>query len=972
MSYLKDREIWLSSVPTGNPPAGYFWKFIQNGKVVVRDSSGNNQMMIATSGSQAITGSLTVTEGITGTVSSASYVEYSNVANKPTLVSGSEQITYSNLTGIPSGIVSGSSQVTFLGLSSIPSGIVSGSGQVDQFGYATTGSNGFNGSQSITGSLTVTGQVVAQTLNVQQVTSSIVYSSGSNIFGNSLGNTQQFTGSVSVTGSLTITGPMVGSSIFCSPVGNFSNCLTFADWTTAENVLTSNKPNEQGAYIRAAVSNALNPTYAFENDRDTGVYRDGENSLGFATSGSARMTISSTGDSLFNGTIVVQGACSSRICLIKDYSGTPSNTGFLITDTNGIITFNHNANGAGTNIGGVTCIGSNLCVAGNGYFAGNVGIGCTSPTFHLEVRCAASTSSCYLAAMFSRSTGANDGVGDIVAFGANGDSAIAGIFRTVGSWGLELQTAGRNTRMRIDNSGITTFCCQVCAPVGIFTGCVGIGTTSAGQKLTVDGLRGQPATSGTTQNGLFRISTLSGGYGETLDMGFHVGIDGPPSYGWIQSTNQGSLGINYNIALNPNGGNVGVNTTSPNPSSPLHVRMCSNSNGDGIRIQAICSGASGSQPGIAFANVSDSKRWSISLDNFNDILQITNVSGINALEITQCRVTTFNGTSSVTLPVGTTPQRPTPTTGMVRFNSSCTEMEYYNGSEWLFFTSTPTTQGYYADVLVVGGGGGGGGAEASNGFGGGGAGGGAGGFMAGRIFINYALQSYSIFIGGGGTGGSNESQGTGSGCNGTTGTASCALGLVAIGGGFGGGDETGTGGGNGGSGGGTGGDNSGLAGIGLLGQGCGGGANGERNGGGGGGASTTGFQGYFANNNGGNGRTWLNGTTYAGGGGGGGGAGTTFQPLGGSGGGGNGSSTNATSEAFAAGGTATAGCANTGGGGGAGAAGRAQGGQNGGSGIVIIRYFGSQKGFGGSITSSGGYTYHTFTTSGTYCATYYA
>jgi hypothetical protein len=52
----------------------------------------------------------------------------------------------------------------------------------------------------------VTGQVVAQTLNVQQVTSSIVYSSGSNIFGNSLGNTQQFTGSVSVTGSLTVGG----------------------------------------------------------------------------------------------------------------------------------------------------------------------------------------------------------------------------------------------------------------------------------------------------------------------------------------------------------------------------------------------------------------------------------------------------------------------------------------------------------------------------------------------------------------------------------------------------------------------------------------------------------------------------------------------------------------------------------------------------------------------------------------------
>jgi hypothetical protein len=157
-------------------------------------------------GNQIVTGSLTVTGGInatiTGSVTSASYVEYVNVANKPTLISGSAQVTYSGLTGVPSGIVSSSSQVTYSGLTGVPSGIVSSSAQVTGFGiFATTGSNQFNGSQAITGSLTVTGQVVAQTLNVQQVTSSIVFSSGSNIFGNSLGNTQQFTGSLQVSGS---------------------------------------------------------------------------------------------------------------------------------------------------------------------------------------------------------------------------------------------------------------------------------------------------------------------------------------------------------------------------------------------------------------------------------------------------------------------------------------------------------------------------------------------------------------------------------------------------------------------------------------------------------------------------------------------------------------------------------------------------------------------------------------------------
>jgi hypothetical protein len=130
-------------------------------------NSPNISGSLKVTGNAVITGSLTVLGGInatiTGSATTASYVEYSNVANKPALVSGSAQIT--------------------------------------AFGYATTGSNQFNGSQAITGSLTVTGQVVAQTLNVQQVTSSIVYSSGSNVFGNSLANTQQFTGSLQVSGS---------------------------------------------------------------------------------------------------------------------------------------------------------------------------------------------------------------------------------------------------------------------------------------------------------------------------------------------------------------------------------------------------------------------------------------------------------------------------------------------------------------------------------------------------------------------------------------------------------------------------------------------------------------------------------------------------------------------------------------------------------------------------------------------------
>jgi hypothetical protein len=43
-------------------------------------------------------------------------------------------------------------------------------------------------------------------------------------------------------------------------------------------------------------------------------------------------------------------------------------------------------------------------------------------------------------------------------------------------------------------------------------------------------------------------------------------------------------------------------------------------------------------------------------------------------------------------------------------------------------------------------------------------------------------------------------------------------------------------------------------------------------------------------------------------------------------------------------------------------------GATGGSGVVIIRYAGAQRGTGGSVTTSGGYTIHTFISSGTYTA----
>jgi hypothetical protein len=90
-------------------------------------------------------------------------------------------------------------------------------------------------------------------------------------------------------------------------------------------------------------------------------------------------------------------------------------------------------------------------------------------------------------------------------------------------------------------------------------GPMGIGTASPSQKFEVKGSAGgYPATSGTVQNGIFRLS--QGSSNTVLDMGI---AGSSPNSGWLQTTNSGGLGTNYPLLLNPNGGNVGIGTTNP-------------------------------------------------------------------------------------------------------------------------------------------------------------------------------------------------------------------------------------------------------------------------------------------------------------------------------------------------------------------------------------------------------------------------
>jgi hypothetical protein len=320
-------------------------------------------------------------------------------------------------------------------------------------------------------------------------------------------------------------------------------------------------------------------------------------------------------------------------------------------------------------------------------------------------------------------------------------------------------------------------------------------------------------------------------------------------------------------------------------------------------------------------------------------------------------------TSGIQLPSGTTAERPaSPAPGLMRYNSSLTRIEaYMPGAGW----SEVLGDSYNIEYLSIAGGGGGGtgGGQDSGG------GGGAGGVVSGTLTGMLGGVTFSILVGAGAAGF------TAGGSNGNSGTATSitATGYTfttALAGGYGVGESGNRNGGSGwGSGGGAGGW-SGTKGTGTAGQGFDGGPTGLVGGGSSGGGGGAGGAGTH---DGGVGTVTYNvwgsatgkgqnvgGVYYFAGGGGGAGDGrnASYGGAGGYGGGG----------AGGWGGAPGNGTTNTGGGGGGGT-GSSYGPQTsgaGGSGIVIIRYQGSQKGSGGTVTTSGGYTYHTFTGSGTF------
>jgi hypothetical protein len=91
----------------------------------------------------------------------------------------------------------------------------------------------------------------------------------------------------------------------------------------------------------------------------------------------------------------------------------------------------------------------------------------------------------------------------------------------------------------------------------------GIGTTTPVNKFEVVNATANPSTSGSSANGHFRLGATVGDH--VLDFG----LGASSTYSWMQARNKTAYGTNFNLAINPNGGQVGIGTA--NPSSTLTV-----------------------------------------------------------------------------------------------------------------------------------------------------------------------------------------------------------------------------------------------------------------------------------------------------------------------------------------------------------------------------------------------------------------
>ena len=116
---------------------------------------------------------------------------------------------------------------------------------------ATTSSNTFIGNQTINGNVSISGKLTVTDIVAQYETASILFSSGSNKFGDELTDKHEITGSSNFTGSFYINGQdyTIYSSSNSATITNFSssNSATFTNNSSSNAIVIQNYSSSNSA-----------------------------------------------------------------------------------------------------------------------------------------------------------------------------------------------------------------------------------------------------------------------------------------------------------------------------------------------------------------------------------------------------------------------------------------------------------------------------------------------------------------------------------------------------------------------------------------------------------------------------------------------------------------------------------------------------------------------------------------------------
>jgi len=282
------------------------------------------------------------------------------------------------------------------------------------------------------------------------------------------------------------------------------------------------------------------------------------------TGRSAKLVISSTGVATFNSsgdhTIVVGTGASSHNVYVKLNAGSGGSSYINSIGSGSLIL---GANGAASNHLSISSGGA--ATFSNTLRSGNFAIGSTPYSFGTGVP-----------TILLQGATAN-GRGGAITFRESDGTDISNIYSTTGAdgYGTVINAAQGSFKVSVGALSATKFTITS-------GGNVGINETNPASKLEVNGVFGNPLTTGSAQNGIARFSqTLGNG---VLDVGFG---DNSGGFSWLQSRDSTNYATVYSLLLQPNGGNVGIGTTLPTTALTIRKSIPAAANSYGLQASMI-------------------------------------------------------------------------------------------------------------------------------------------------------------------------------------------------------------------------------------------------------------------------------------------------------------------------------------------------------------------------------------------------